>query len=107
MHKIVVLAALLLALPAAKPVPPDEPPGGAATQLTSQAWRERGVPICVSRLRAIREFTPDDLETICGCTFDSYLQGHGTNPLPVPVKSGPPARTLVRISWATPSPNAL
>ena len=82
MRKIVVLAALLLALPAAKPVPADEPPGGAATQLTSQAWRERGVPICVSRLRAIREFTPDDLETICGCTFDSYLQGHGTNPLP-------------------------
>jgi hypothetical protein len=82
MHKIVALAALLLALPAAKPVSPDEPPGGAAGQLTSQAWRERGVPVCVARLRPIRDFTPDDLEAICGCTFDTYLQGHGTEPLP-------------------------
>jgi hypothetical protein len=82
MHKIVALAALLLALPAAKPVSPDEPSGGAAGQPTGQAWRERGVPICVARLRPIRNFTPDDLEAICGCTFDSYLQGHGTEPLP-------------------------
>jgi hypothetical protein len=82
MHKIFVLAALLLALPAAKPAPPDDAQGDAGTQPTSQAWRERGVPICVARLRPIREFTPDDLETICGCTFDTYLQGHGTEPLP-------------------------
>ena len=82
MHRIVVLAALLLALPAAKPVPPQDAQSDAAAQLTGQAWRERGVPICVARLRPIREFTPDDLEAICGCTFDTYLQGHGTAPLP-------------------------
>jgi hypothetical protein len=82
MHKIIVLAALLLALPAAKPVAPNDLQGDPSAQLTGQAWRERGVPVCVARLRPIREFTPDDLETICGCTFDSYLQGHGTEPLP-------------------------
>jgi hypothetical protein len=75
-----ILPALLAAaaLPAAKPVPPDD----AMAQPTSEAWRGRGVPVCVARLRAIREFTPDDLETICGCTFDSYLEGHGPEPLP-------------------------
>src|SRR5205085_4505839 len=50
MRKIVVLAALLLALPAAKPVPPEDVQGDGAAQLTGQAWRERGVPICVARL---------------------------------------------------------
>ena len=75
-------AALLLpaaaALLAAKPVPPADAPA----QTPSEAWRSQGVPVCVARLHAIREFTPDDLETICGCTFDSYLEGHGANPLP-------------------------
>lgn len=85
MRTLATAAALLLALvalPAAKPVPTDDLPGDAAAQLTTQAWRERGVPICVGRLRVLPTLTPDDLETICGCTFDSYLQGHGTNPLP-------------------------
>jgi hypothetical protein len=82
-------AALLLALltatalPAAKPVPPGEAPlADAAAQPASEAWRSQGVPVCVARLRANRAFTPDDLETICGCTFDGYLEGHGTEPLP-------------------------
>jgi hypothetical protein len=69
-------------LTAAKPAPPGDAPGGAAAELTSEAWRSRGVPVCVARLHAIRELTPDDLETICGCTFDRYLEGHGTEPLP-------------------------
>jgi hypothetical protein len=81
-------AAFLLALaaigvlPAAKPAPPADGPDGAARQLTSQAWRSRGVPVCVARLHTVRALTPDDLETICGCTFDSYLEGHGAEPLP-------------------------
>jgi hypothetical protein len=74
------------ALTAAKPVPPNDPVDdaveGAVADMTRASWRSQGVPICVGRLRAIRAFTPDDLETICGCTFDSYLEGHGTNPLP-------------------------
>jgi hypothetical protein len=78
------LAAFLLAplaaiaLPAAKPLPPGDAPAPPA----GEAWRSQGVPVCVARLRAVRAFTPDDLETICGCTFDSYLESHGTNPLP-------------------------
>jgi hypothetical protein len=51
-------------------------------QLIREGWRSQGVPVCVARLHAIRAFTPDDLETICGCTFDGYLEGHGTEPLP-------------------------
>jgi len=79
-----ILLALLAAggLGAAKPLPTDDSPVDTPAPLTSEAWRSRGVPTCVARLREIRAFTPDDLEAICGCTFDSYLEGHGSNPLP-------------------------
>lgn len=70
------------ALIAAKPVPPTDFPDEAGAQLTRQAWRDRGVPICVGRLRILPTLSPDDIETICACTFDTYLRGHGTNPLP-------------------------
>lgn len=85
MRKAATAAALLLALtvlPAAKPVPPDDLPGGGAERLVGQAWRTRGVPVCVAELRAVRAFSPDDLESICGCTFDTYLEGRGTASLP-------------------------
>jgi hypothetical protein len=78
MRNVIALAALLIALPAAKPVPPGDAPAPTA----GETWRSQGVPVCVARLRAIRTFTPDDLETICACTFDDYLAGHGTEPLP-------------------------
>ena len=83
-HTGAILLTLLAAaaLPAAKPVPPADAPPGDAAQLTREAWRGGGVPVCVARLHAISAFTPDDLESICGCTFDSYLEGHGTEPLP-------------------------
>ncbi len=78
------LLALLVMGPlgAAKPVPPDDAPRYTSPQPTSAAWRSQGVPVCVARLRANRALTPADLETICGCTFDTYLEGHGNNPLP-------------------------
>jgi hypothetical protein len=81
MRNFAAFALLLFALPAAKPVPPEDAPD---TQqfLTREAWRGRAVSMCVARLREVRAFTPDDLEGICGCTFDSYLQGHGAEPLP-------------------------
>jgi hypothetical protein len=79
---ILLALAALAALPAAKPLPPEDAPAEAAAQLTSQAWRSQGVPVCVARLHALPALSPDDVETICGCTFDSYLEGHGTNPLP-------------------------
>ncbi|HYD12438.1 MAG TPA: hypothetical protein VEC11_06295 [Allosphingosinicella sp.] len=77
-------AALLAAglLIAAKPLPPGDAGGGEAAQPTREEWRSRAVPVCVARLRENRAFTPDDLEAICGCTFDTYLEGHGANPLP-------------------------
>lgn len=74
------LAATMLA--AAKPVPGEGAVDYMAPQPSRQAWRSQGIPICVARLRDVRALTPDDLETICGCTFDAYLDGHGTNPLP-------------------------
>ena len=79
---ILFALAALAALPAAKPVPPGDAVQYTSEQLTPQVWRSQGVPVCVARLSANRALTPDDLEAICGCTFDSYLEGHGNNPLP-------------------------
>ena len=78
---ILLALAALGALPAAKPAPPADP-RETARFLAREAWRGQAVSMCVARLREIRNFSPDDLEIICGCTFDTYLQGHGTEPLP-------------------------
>lgn len=80
-------AAILLALAAgtlaaAKPPSPAEPVQYTSEQLTRPVWRSRAIPVCVARLSANRALTPDDLEAICGCAFDTYLDGHGDNPLP-------------------------
>lgn len=90
---ILLALAALGALPAAKPAPPADPQDSARF-LAREAWRGRAVSMCVARLRENRNFTPDDLETICACTFDSYLASHGTEPLPglgaerIPVAAG-------------------
>ena len=80
---ILLALAALAALPAGKPLPPsDDAVRYTSAQPTTQAWRSRAVPVCVARLSANRALTPDDLEAICGCTADTYLAGHGNNPLP-------------------------
>ena len=76
-----ILSALLAAgaLTAAKPVPP---PAGDGPDQARERWRGHGISLCVGELRAIPEFSPDDLESICGCAVDRYLQGQGNRPSP-------------------------
>ena len=99
MRKIVVLAALLLALPAAKPVPPDGGPG--ALDESREYWRGQTISHCVGELRAVPELSPDELESICGCATDRILAGSAplppvTTPLPQPVR-GPITACTMRI----------
>lgn len=90
MRKIVLLAALLLALPAAKPVPPAE--GAGAAEGTRDSWRAQAVAACIDRLHAVPDLSPDDLEAICGCAATRFLDVRGNAALP-PVERGalPPA----------------
>jgi hypothetical protein len=81
-------AALLLtllaaaALPAAKPMPPGDGPSGGAQDDARQRWRGQAVAICVDELHAVPDLGPDDLESICGCAADRFLDGNGPAPLP-------------------------
>ena len=77
MRKIVVFAVpLLLALPAAKPVPPEDAPVVGPVE-THDGWRGEAVGACIETLHAIRELSPDDLETICGCASDRIIESNG------------------------------
>jgi hypothetical protein len=86
---LALLAATLTAtaLHAAKPVPAPEPPRS-GVEAAREQWRGLGVSQCVANLRAVRALGPDDLESICGCAIDGYLEGIG-NAAPVPVTPGP------------------
>jgi len=81
---LILLAAT--ALPAAKPVPPFEGPGDAPAD-ARERWRGQGISICVAHLRAIPDLSPDDLESICGCGIDRYLERVGSTP-PAPLEQG-------------------
>lgn len=93
-----ILLALLAAaaLPAAKPVPPADVPGGGAQDDARERWRGQGISVCVAALRPVPELSPDDLEGICGCAIDRYLEGAGSTqqaalepgPFPAALRSG-------------------
>jgi hypothetical protein len=75
---IILALTALTALTAAKPVPPvDGGPGDAR-----DSYRGRSVSLCIADLRAVPSLTPDDLEGICGCALDRFMDGRGTAQLP-------------------------
>jgi hypothetical protein len=99
MRKIVVLAALLLVLPAAKPGPPDG--GPAAADESREYWRCQTISHCMGELRAVPELSSDELESICGCATDRLLAGSAplppvTTPLPPPIR-GPITACTMRV----------
>jgi hypothetical protein len=69
------------ALPAAKPVP-YERPGRNLLDEARERYRDTGISVCVADLRRIGSLEPDDLETICGCALDRFMQGRETAALP-------------------------
>jgi hypothetical protein len=84
---VAVLLALLAAtaLPAAKPVPPTDAPGDSAPDDARDRYRGQGISICIAELRAVPDLSPDDLESICGCAIDGYLERVGATP-PAPIE---------------------
>ncbi len=86
-HAILLASLAAAALPAAKPVPPGDAPGGAAVDDGRERWRGQAISVCVADLRAIPDLSPDDLESICGCAADRFLDGNGRAMLP-PVGPG-------------------
>ena len=78
-----MLAVLLAAgtLLAAKPLPPAEGPADATAQARA-SFRGQGISACVAELRAVPDLGPEDLESICGCAVDRFLQRAGARPMP-------------------------
>lgn len=70
-----ILLILLAAGPlrAAKPVPPSDAPADIAAESRALA-RGQGISLCVGELRAVPALGPEDLESICGCAVDRFLQ---------------------------------
>jgi hypothetical protein len=91
MRKLVVFAVpLLLALPAAKPVPPGDAPIVGPVE-TYDGWRGEAVGACIETLHAIPELSPDDLEAICGCAAGRIIESNGRAPLPTVERGRIPA----------------
>lgn len=69
------------ALPAAKPVPPGDGPAREQPEDEGrELWRGTAVSICVGHLRPVPQLGPDDLESICGCAVDRYIEANGDAP---------------------------
>lgn len=86
MRKIVVLAGVLLGLTAAKPVAPgDDAIVGPAN--TTRSWRGQAISVCIERLHALPDLSPDNLEGICGCAANEAIDMNGAGTLP-PVEQG-------------------
>lgn len=70
------------ALPAAKPVPPGDGPNISAPDDARERYRGQGISLCVADLRAVPSLTPDDLEGICGCAVERFMEGRAAAQLP-------------------------
>jgi hypothetical protein len=79
--RLLLLAAGLL-LAAAKPLP-DDGGDGAARDEGAQLYRGRAISICVADLRAsVPALGPDDLEGICSCAIDRFVEERPAGSLP-------------------------
>jgi hypothetical protein len=82
----VLFAVLLIATAghaAVAPPPPPKPPADGPADPVRDAWRARGVAICVGDMHGAEGVTPDELEATCGCTVDQFMTRLPTPGLPV------------------------
>jgi hypothetical protein len=70
---------LVLAAFAAAPLSAQKP--GAADP-ERDAYRERGIALCVADLQAAEGATPDEVEAICGCAFERFMPRWPSGALP-------------------------
>jgi hypothetical protein len=74
------LLAAFAALAAAAPLAAKPPAAGGAD--SSDAYRERGIALCVADLRSVAGLSGDDLEGICSCTLGRFMEGRAAFALP-------------------------
>lgn len=98
-----ILFALLAAaaLPAAKPLPPESGPDGGSRDEARASWRGQAIAVCIDTLHAIPDLSPDDLEGICGCASDRFLEGGGSAPLPPVGRGGLPPMMQGQLTTCT------
>jgi hypothetical protein len=73
-------AAAFAALAAAAPLAAKPPAGGGADG--GDAYRERGIALCVADLRVVGDLSGDDLEGICDCALGRLMDGRPAVALP-------------------------
>lgn len=81
----VLFAVLLIASAghaAVAPPPPPKPPADGPADPVREAWRARGVAICVGDMHGADGVTPDELEATCGCAVDRFMPRLPTGALP-------------------------
>lgn len=76
-----LLAAAFATLAAAPPLAAKPPAGGGGPE-AGDAYRERGIALCVADLRIVTDLSGDDLEGICGCALGRFLDGRAASALP-------------------------
>jgi hypothetical protein len=77
----ILLFAAFAALAAAAPLAAKPPPAGGAPD-AGDAYRERGIALCVADLRVVADLSGDDLEGICGCALGRLMDGRAASALP-------------------------
>jgi hypothetical protein len=76
-----LLAAAFATLAAAPPLAAKPPAGGGGAD-AGDAYRERGIALCVADLRIVADLSGDDLEGICGCALGRFMDSRPASALP-------------------------
>jgi hypothetical protein len=59
-----------------------KPPAAGTAPDAGEAYRERGIALCVADLRIVADLGGDDLEGICGCALGRFMDGRAASALP-------------------------
>jgi hypothetical protein len=82
-----VSLALLAAAPAhaaVAPPPPPKPPADGAGDADRDAWRARGLAICMGEMLSAEGVGANDVRSACGCALDRFAAGEaGDGPPPI------------------------
>lgn len=59
-----------------------KPPAAVGARDGRDAWRERGLALCVADLRIVTDLSGDDMEGICGCALGRFIDGRAASASP-------------------------
>lgn len=72
---------------AVAPPPPPKPPAEGAADPDREAWRARGMAICMGDMLSAGGVSAEEVQTTCGCALDRFAASQAGEGLP-PIDSG-------------------